>query len=78
MQHSKSKDELASGARGLALTLGRILAAALLARHAQWSHTTEHDPRPTAAARRFVSHGLLRLQAPGDGETRMLASDGFA
>ena len=78
VHHSKSKDGLAAGARGLALTLGRILAAALLARHAQWSHAVEHDPRPTAAARRFVAHGLLRLHEPGDGETRMLASDIFA
>lgn len=78
VQHSKSKDGLAAGARGLAYTLGRTLALALLVRHAQWSFATEHDPRPLAAVKRYLRHGVIRLNQPGNGDARMLASDIYA
>jgi hypothetical protein len=68
---------LEAGARRLALTLGRALAGALLARHAQWSLTHERDGRARAAACRFAAHGcdLLDLAAPVD-ESLALAGDG--
>jgi alkylation response protein AidB-like acyl-CoA dehydrogenase len=76
--HSKSRDALAAGARGLALTLGRTLALALMARHAEWSLRAENDPRPAAAARRFARLGINRLIEPGGDDARMLASDTYA
>jgi alkylation response protein AidB-like acyl-CoA dehydrogenase len=66
---------LEADARRLALTLGRALALALLARHAQWS--LDHgDPRPAAAAARFARHGvdLLDDDASLD-ESRLLTDD---
>jgi alkylation response protein AidB-like acyl-CoA dehydrogenase len=57
---------------------GRTLALALLVRHADWSLRAEHDPRPQAAVKRFARHGVLRLQVPGEGEARMLATDIYA
>jgi alkylation response protein AidB-like acyl-CoA dehydrogenase len=78
VQHSKSKDALTSGARGLALTLARTLALALVARHAEWTLRAEQDPRPLAAARRFARLGINRLHDPGGADARMLASDIYA
>jgi acyl-CoA dehydrogenase len=49
---------LEAGARRFALTLGRALALALLARHAQWSLEAERDARATASARRFAQGGV--------------------
>lgn len=58
--------EFEGSARRLALTLGRSLAGALLAKHAQWSLEHERDGRARAAACRFVAHGvdLLGLDVP--------------
>jgi alkylation response protein AidB-like acyl-CoA dehydrogenase len=50
-----------AGARRFALTLGRTLALALLARQAQWALDRERDPAPAAAAARFAAHGVDRL-----------------
>ena len=47
-----------AGARRFALTLGRALALALLARQARWAQEREGDPAPGAAARRFAAHGV--------------------
>jgi len=47
-----------AGARRFALSLGRSLALALLARHAQWALDVERDERPLAAALRFGRHGV--------------------
>jgi hypothetical protein len=47
-----------TGARRFALTLGRALEVALLARHAQWSLQTEGDGRAAAAALRLARHGI--------------------
>ncbi len=76
-QYSKTMDELQGGARGLALTLGRTLALALLVRQAAHALATDGDPRPLAAVRRFARHGIDLLRQPGNGEARMLASDVF-
>ena len=76
VRHSKSQDDLKSGARGLALTLGRTLALALLVRDAD-AGLAAGDPRPLAAARRFARHGVDRLSPPLDADARMLASDVF-
>jgi len=67
---------LEASARRLALTLGRSLAGALLARHAEWSLAHEGDGRARAAACRFAAHGvdLLDLDAPLD-ESFALAGD---
>jgi hypothetical protein len=60
-----------SGARRFALTLGRALALALLARHGQWGLDVEGDARSLAAALRFASHGV---QGVGDNELELSRS----
>ena len=50
----RGQPALEAGARRFSLTLGRALALALLARHAQWSLEHEGDPRAAAAARLFA------------------------
>ncbi|HET7267732.1 MAG TPA: acyl-CoA dehydrogenase family protein [Oleiagrimonas sp.] len=55
-------DRLACGARGIALTLARIAAAALLARNAA---RAPDDGFMQAALDVFVDHGLLRLDDTG-------------
>ena len=52
--------ETEAGARRLAMTVGRTVELALLARHAQWSLEHEKDRRALAAARRFSAHGINR------------------
>jgi alkylation response protein AidB-like acyl-CoA dehydrogenase len=59
---------LEQGARRWALTLGRAHELALLVRHAQWSLDNERDGRAKAAALRFASHGIDRLEADGSDE----------
>ncbi|MEW9571325.1 acyl-CoA dehydrogenase family protein [Rhodanobacter sp. Si-c] len=63
---------LEAGARGLAITLARCAAAALLARQAAWSQA-RGDARPAAALRRFLGHGLLRLADIDTGDTALLS-----
>ncbi|MBD8878958.1 acyl-CoA dehydrogenase family protein [Rhodanobacter sp. 7MK24] len=62
---------LEAGARGLAITLARCAAAALLARQAAWSQA-RGDARPAAALRRFLGHGLLQLADIGMDDTALL------
>jgi acyl-CoA dehydrogenase-like protein len=72
---AKGNDAVEAGARRLALTLGRSLSLALLARHAQWAADTERDERPLAAAVRFAQHGV-DLTSDGDlASSRSLALD---
>ncbi len=52
---------LEAGARRFAMTLGRAIAAALLARHAQWSLDREGDGRCREAARRFAAAGIDQI-----------------
>jgi alkylation response protein AidB-like acyl-CoA dehydrogenase len=70
-KHAATRDTLEAGARGLAFTLARCAAAALLAHQASWS-SRRGDVRPAAALRRFVEHGLDRLVSPDAGNTAVL------
>jgi alkylation response protein AidB-like acyl-CoA dehydrogenase len=70
--HGQQRETLEAGARGLALTLARCTAAALLARQAAWSRQQRGDLRPGAALRRFVSHGLDRLDTADPADTALL------
>jgi alkylation response protein AidB-like acyl-CoA dehydrogenase len=73
---SSTKDAgLEAGARRLAMTLGRALELALLARHAQWSMEQEMDECTRSAARRFAAHGIGRLADVDAGDSRRLARD---
>jgi hypothetical protein len=67
-RHGSTREAVEAGARGLAFTLARCAAAALMARQASWS-ATRGDMRPTAALRRFVGLGLDRLVSPDAGNT---------
>ncbi|WP_426662593.1 acyl-CoA dehydrogenase family protein [Rhodanobacter aciditrophus] len=68
---SADRAALEAGARGVALTLARCAAAALLARQAAWAQA-RGDARPAAALRRFLGHGLLRLADTGADDTALL------
>jgi len=70
-RHHATRDSLEAGARGLAFTLARCAAAALLARQARWS-TVHHDARPEAALQRFIRQGLDRLVEPDADNTMLL------
>ena len=61
--------------RGLALTLGRCYALALLLRHGAWALLAERDRRPLAAARRFAALGVDRILDDETLDSRLLASD---
>ncbi|WP_201314399.1 acyl-CoA dehydrogenase family protein [Dyella sp. EPa41] len=70
-QHAKQRDALEASARGLAFTLARCAAAALLARHDTWA-APHGGARSGAALRRFVAHGLSRLGATDATDTALL------
>jgi alkylation response protein AidB-like acyl-CoA dehydrogenase len=55
---SNGPDALESGARRLAMTLGRVIELALLIRHAEWSKAHEQDGRAIASARRLAQSGI--------------------
>jgi hypothetical protein len=63
--------DLEASARGVALTLARCAAAALLAGQSTFARG-RGDMRPGAALRRFVAHGLDRLTAADLADTRLL------
>ena len=65
------RSSLEAAARGIAFTLARCAAAALLARQAAWA-LSRGDERPRAALRRFLGHGLLRLADVSAEDTRRL------
>jgi alkylation response protein AidB-like acyl-CoA dehydrogenase len=69
-------EALEAGARRLALTVGRALELALLARHAQWSLAAEQDGAARSAALRFAAHGVSRLAAVDAADSaRLLGAD---
>ena len=70
-QHADQRDALEASARGLAFTLARCTAAALLARHDTWA-APHGGARHGAALRRFVAHGLSRLGATDATDTALL------
>lgn len=63
---------LEASARGIAFTLARTMAAALLLRSARWGAATG-DLRPAAASRRFLARGLYRLALPANEDDVLLA-----
>ncbi|MCX7513898.1 acyl-CoA dehydrogenase family protein [Frateuria hangzhouensis] len=63
--------DLEASARGLAITLARCAAAALLARQSTFARE-RGDMRPGAALRRFTAHGLERLAVTAVADTRLL------
>ncbi len=67
-RHAQDRDALQAGARGLALTLARCSAAALLAEQSTWA-AGQGDPRPRAALETFLALGVDRLggDAPDPG-----------
>lgn len=68
---ASDRAEMEASARGLALTLARCAAAALLARQSTFARG-RGDMRPGAALRRFVAHGLDRLATANLADTRLL------
>jgi acyl-CoA dehydrogenase len=71
------RPRIEASARDVAISLARTLALSLLTRHAAWALRAENDPRPAAAARRFVEHGLVRLKNNGLRDAQILASDSY-
>jgi alkylation response protein AidB-like acyl-CoA dehydrogenase len=67
-------DRLEAGARRLAMTLGRSLALALLAQHAQWCLDHGHGGRAAAAARRFALSGVDLIGDAASDDTRLLVA----
>lgn len=74
-QATDNPAQLEAGARRFALTLGRTLALALLARQAQWSLDHEGSRRTLAGAKRYALHGVNMLVETDANDTRMLARD---
>jgi alkylation response protein AidB-like acyl-CoA dehydrogenase len=72
---AQGNDAVEAGARRLALTLGRSLSLALLARHAQWALDVERDERSLAAALRFNQHGVDLTSGEDLAASRSLALD---
>jgi acyl-CoA dehydrogenase len=62
--------------RRWALTVGRVLALALLLEHGQWSLDHENDGRAAAAARRFAHNGIDLISDDCDlDDAALLATD---
>ncbi len=72
---AQGSEVVEAGARRFALTLGRSLSLALLARHAQWALDVERDERPLAAALRFEQHGVDFTSGEDLAASRSLALD---
>jgi acyl-CoA dehydrogenase len=66
---------LEAGARRFALTLGRALSLALLARHAQWSLEEERDARASASARRLAANGVDLINDADPEDAALLMED---
>jgi alkylation response protein AidB-like acyl-CoA dehydrogenase len=67
------RTSLEASARGIAFTLARCMAAALLVRSAAWG-ATAGEARPAAACRRFMARGLDRLSLPANDDDALLAA----
>jgi alkylation response protein AidB-like acyl-CoA dehydrogenase len=66
---------LEAGARRFAMTMGRALALARLAQHAQWSLDEEKDARAMASARRFAQAGVDLIKPVEIEDARLLMKD---
>ena len=62
-QNAANADAMQAGARGLAFTLARSMAAALLCRQSAYSIKETGDLRPSQALARFIAAGLVDLSA---------------
>lgn len=71
---ASDRGALEASARGIAFTLARSMAAALLVRSAGWGEAAGDD-RPLAACRRFIARGLDRLSLPHTDDDATLAYD---
>lgn len=69
------RESLEVNGRAIALSLARILAAAQLLKHGAWASRAEADPRPLAAARRFIRHGLVQPETGSADDRQMLGMD---
>ena len=69
------QDILEAGARRFALSLGRSLALARLAEHAEWSLAEEKDARAMAAARRFAHAGVDLIRTIEFEDAQLLMKD---
>ena len=58
---SADRAHMEAGARHLAISLSRTIAAALLIDHGAWSLEQENDLRPLISAQRWCEGGLVRL-----------------
>ncbi|MEZ5460647.1 acyl-CoA dehydrogenase family protein [Dokdonella sp.] len=65
--YAKDRQALQAGARNLAFTLARSMAAALLYRNAAHALAHSADRRPAQALSRFVGRGLSELRSPDPG-----------
>ena len=75
---SADRAQIEAGARHLAISLSRTIAAALLIEHAAWSLECENDVRPLISTRRWCAEGLVGLLSPSgpwSEESRSLALD---
>jgi putative acyl-CoA dehydrogenase len=75
---SADRADIEAGARQLAISLSRTIAAALLIEHAAWSLERENDVRPLISARRWCGEDLVSLFSASEswlGESRSLALD---
>lgn len=73
--YSSDREELESGARRFALTVGRAFELAYLCRQAQWSRDHEEDRRPELAAHRLLGHGVNKIRNFSTHESAALAND---
>lgn len=71
--NSGTAEHMQAGARGLAITLARTMAAALLARQAAWTAQHENDTRPRSALSLFLARGVDRLHASDAAAIRLLS-----
>ena len=69
---------LEAGARRYAMTLGRCLQLAYLCQHAQWCIDHDRGARAVAAARRFASHGVDRIDPDLDPRDSRALAEGHA
>ncbi|QDE38746.1 acyl-CoA dehydrogenase [Luteibacter pinisoli] len=67
------RTSLEASARGIAFTLARCMAGALLVRSAGWG-AAAGDARAAAACRRFMARGLDRLALPANDDDALLAA----
>jgi alkylation response protein AidB-like acyl-CoA dehydrogenase len=71
----RGMDAIESGVRRFALTIGKALSLALLARHGQWAIQHEQDGRPAAAAERLMKRRVDHIATYHDHGAYVLVWD---